>query len=158
MSSKIRIKIGSVEVEYEGPEEYLKKELPNLLEAVLKLSKEIGIAETTNNASTFADSNGKVQGTTETLAAKLASKSGGDLLEAAAAQLTLVQGKSPFNRGQLLSEMQGATSYYKKTYSKNLSSYISTAVKDGALMETSKYNYALGAEIKKTLEARLRDS
>jgi hypothetical protein len=34
MTSKIRIKLGAIEVEYEGSEQFLKEELPQLLTAV----------------------------------------------------------------------------------------------------------------------------
>ena len=37
MESKIRVKMGEVEVEYEGAQEFLKTELPSILDAVFKL-------------------------------------------------------------------------------------------------------------------------
>ena len=37
MNTKLRIKMGAVEVEYEGSDDFLKKELPGLLKAVLAL-------------------------------------------------------------------------------------------------------------------------
>ena len=37
MTSKIRIKLGAIEVEYEGSEQFLKEELPQLLTAVSEL-------------------------------------------------------------------------------------------------------------------------
>jgi hypothetical protein len=40
--SKIRIKLGDIEVEYEGAESFLKDELPALLNAVSKLHHESG--------------------------------------------------------------------------------------------------------------------
>lgn len=45
MTSKIRIKLGPVEVEYEGNEAFLKDELPDLLSAVARLHKESGQAD-----------------------------------------------------------------------------------------------------------------
>ena len=45
MTSKIRIKLGPIEVEYEGTESFLKEELPQLLEAVANLYKQSGIPE-----------------------------------------------------------------------------------------------------------------
>jgi hypothetical protein len=37
MNSKFKIKLGQIELEYEGSEEFLTKELPELLAAVSKL-------------------------------------------------------------------------------------------------------------------------
>lgn len=42
MSSKLRIKIGDVEIDYEGTEEFLKQELPQLLKTAMELHKSEG--------------------------------------------------------------------------------------------------------------------
>jgi hypothetical protein len=43
MASRLKIKIGPVEVEYEGEEKFLKEELPALLKAVSNLHKASGL-------------------------------------------------------------------------------------------------------------------
>lgn len=48
MTSKIRIKMGPIEVEYEGSENFLKEELPELLGTVSNLYKESGLQSKTS--------------------------------------------------------------------------------------------------------------
>jgi hypothetical protein len=161
LSSKLRIRIGEVEIDYEGTEEFLKQELPQLLKTAMELHKASGAAPATNTGKSSAS--GVATGassipslTTGSIAAKLRAKSGSDLLIAAAAHLALVKKTEPFTRQQLLAEMQGATSYYKSNYSRNLSKYIKTALqKDGGLSETAKDSYAVTAAARADLEKKL---
>lgn len=149
MTSKIRIKMGDVEVEYEGSEEFLRQELKELLSGVLELHRERKDSVPSNNGGSGSDegveSSGGFNGTTNTVAAKLSVTSGPDLIIAAVARLTLVAGKDTCTRGALLKEMQSATSYYKKTYSNNLSTYLKRLVGDDRLREISKHAFSLSA-------------
>jgi hypothetical protein len=162
VSSKLRIRIGEVEIDYEGTEEFLKQELPALLKTAMELHKAAG-ASPGSKIPGGADGGKKDQAgvgsvTTGTIAARLKAKSGPDLLIAAAAQLTLVAGKTTFSRQELLTEMQNATAYYKKSYSNNLTKSLSGAVTDGSLQETAKNTYALSAGKRDTLGAQLANS
>jgi hypothetical protein len=60
-----------------------------------------------------------------------------------------------FERKNILAEMQTASNYYKQTYCSNLSSSLSSLVKDNKLIERSKDNYALAASAKQSMEATL---
>lgn len=155
MNAKLRIKMGTVEVEYEGSDDFLKKELPALLKAVLEL-----------HASGRHESNEETEVTggqaepprkslsVSTFAAKLGAKSGSSLALAAAAALVIGSGKESFSRAELLRAMQGAKSYYKATYSNNLSAYISTLVKGQDLLDQGADSYSLhDAKRKELLKA-----
>jgi hypothetical protein len=157
MSSKLRIKIGAVEIEYEGTEEFLKKELPELLKTAMELHAASGAkTDTETPMDTPGTHKGKIGSlTTNSIAAKLNAKSGPDLLLAAAAQLALVAKTEPFSRQQLLISMQGATSYYKKNYSGNLSKILPRALKDEKVSETAANTFALTAATKAELEKKL---
>ena len=164
MTSKLRIRIGEVEIDYEGTEEFLKQELPQLLKTAMELHKASGAPPSSSSPPAPRGSGGGTGGgsgkhlslTTASIAASMAAKSGSDLLLAAAAQLTLVGKTETFSRQQLLTEMQGAKSYYKKSYSQNLSKYIKTALqKDGPLSETGTDAYALTAATRAKLEGQL---
>ena len=162
MSSKLRIRIGEVEIDYEGTEEFLKQELPQLLKTAMELHKASGVQpapKAKSQASGAGEGGGPPGGptlTTNSIAAKLNAKSGSDLLKAAAAHLALVKKTEPFTRQQLLTEMKGATSYYQANYSTNLSSYIKTAIqKDGPLSENAANSFALKATARTSLEALL---
>ncbi|WP_157956685.1 hypothetical protein [Salinicola halimionae] len=163
MTSKIKIRIGQIEIEYEGSEEFLKEELPDLLKAVTALHKEAGGSLPTNvpesdsaaSSKTAAAFDGSNLGTTNSIAAKLSAKTGSELAIAAAARLVLGTGLEQFNRKQLLQEMQNATQYYKSSYGSNLSKTIRTLVGDHRFIERAKDTYALKADMLKTLESQL---
>jgi len=161
LSSKLRIRIGEVEIDYEGTEEFLKQELPQLLKTAMELHQAAGTVSGDGQPKKKDAAAGKGGGgvpslTTGSIAAKLGSKSGSDLLLAAAAHLTLVSKKDTFSRQQLLTEMQSATSYYKTSYSANLSRYFKTALlKDGFLSEISSNSFALNAVNRTELEKKL---
>ena len=159
MTSKIRIKMGDVEVEYEGSEDFLRDELRELLSGVVELHRERG--ESTDQPPPSGNGNGggtptgDFNGTTNTAAAKLSASSGTDLVIAAAARLTLGLGQDSFTRATLLKEMQTATSYYKKTFSSNLSGYLKQLVGSDRIREVAKGTYSLSAPERKKLETQL---
>lgn len=159
-TSKIKIKLGSVEIEYEGSDQFLKDELPALLVAVSELYKNSGHLMSTNNIVSSNEISGsvteqKIQGTTATLAAKLGGGSGPELAICAAARLTFVLAKDKFHRKELLAEMKTANSYYKSTYMSNMSTLLSGLVKSGKFMEPSTDNYSLSADILKSIGTKL---
>lgn len=157
MTSKIRIKLGPIEVEYEGSETFLKEELPQLLSAVSELYSRSNIPKDVNPDGNppASPSGGTLQGTTGTIAAKLTVKQGPDLILAAAARLHFVVGKQTFSRQEIIDEMKSATAYYKKTYLSNLTGYLNNLMKDGKLLEPSSGTYSLSASTQTDLKARL---
>jgi hypothetical protein len=161
LSSKLRIRIGEVEIDCEGTEEFLKQEFPQLLTTVMALQKAAGSTQTGGKekkraGGSASDDDDMPSLTTGSIAATLGCKSGSDLLLAAAAHLALMKKAEPFSRQKLLAEMQEATSYYKTSYSANLSKYIKTALlKDGPLSETAKNSFALKAAVRTQLEQKL---
>lgn len=161
MTSKIRIKLGPIEVEYEGSEEFLKKELPDFLSAISQLYRESGVnlissVPSANQQLGQTDAGSQaIVGTTGTIAAKLNVTSGPDLAVAAAVRLMLGLGQGSFTRDQLLTEMKSASSYYKKSYRSNLSNMLSGLVKSSRFVETAKDTYALSANTKTDMESRL---
>jgi hypothetical protein len=161
MTSKIRIKLGQIEVEYEGSEEFIKQGLPDLIKAISDLTKTAnlnlssisstpGILDTTSSSQSSG-----IQMSAGTIAAKLKCTSGTDLVMAAAASLTLVKNQGTFTRQQILDEMKTATAYYKSSYLSNLTQHLTSLIKSGKLLERSSGQYALPAEIKSDLETRL---
>lgn len=155
MESKIRIKAGQVEVEFEGSETFLKTEL---LDIVTKLSElhgttsDLGGPPFTKGGTRLA---GGVGLSTASIAAKLGCGSGPDLVLAAAAHLTLSQAAEAFTRQELNREIRAARAYYKKSYSSNLTKYLDAFVKSGKFNEPSTGTYSLAAAARKEMEARL---
>ena len=158
MESKIKIQIGNVHVDYEGSEEYIKNELPILLENLLSFNVQDPVEEERAESLPTDMENPikkKIDMTTNTIASKLDAKSGGDLVIAACAHLALVKGADSFSRANILAEMQTASNFYKKTYSNNFSTYLGVHVKSGKLLETAKDVYALDSKTLKELEKSL---
>lgn len=164
-TSKIKIKLGAIEIEYEGSESFLKEELPQLLSAVSDLyaksrsTLEPPLLQSNSNLPPGSNPNAgdkpKLEATTGSIAAKLGCKSGPELVMAAAARLTFVLEESTLPRQKIIDEMKTATAYYKATYLNNLTSYLNNLVKDGKLNEPSQGKYALTAASLKDLEQRL---
>lgn len=155
--AKVRIKIGSIEIEYEGADSFGKEEVLSLFAEVLKAHKQILPEEPTDttSAKNLAAANKQNLGTTGTLAAKLNVKSGPDLIVAACARLAFGAGKEFFSRKEITQEMQTATGYYKNTYLNNLTAYLQSLVKEQKLVESSTDTYALHATFRKELEGKL---
>jgi hypothetical protein len=150
--------MGAIEVEYEGSEQFLKKELPELLAAVSKLYAQSG--PVANGKTGIEDSgcgplNGNVGGTTTTIAAKLKSNSAPELMIAAAAHLTLVANKPEFSRKELLEAMKSASGYYKSSMTNNFGNCANGRVRAGELVEVRKGHYALSPKKLGDLRARL---
>jgi phage host-nuclease inhibitor protein Gam len=156
MESKIKIKLGPIEVEYEGSEAFLKKELPALIKTVTELSKTVEINPNTEDG--LSDKNkfkaGKIQLSTTSIAAKLPCSKDYELVIAAAAHLTLAKGIETFSRKQLLDDMKSASGYYKASHRDNLSAYLTKLIKNDKLNEPTEGHYSLNANTRKELEAK----
>jgi hypothetical protein len=153
------MKLGPVEFECTASEEFLKIELPVLIEGMAQLYKEhfadARSAETSLSNLQTQTANGKrVELTTNSIAAKMQATKGSDLVLAAALRLTRME-KAPFTRADISTQMREATSYFKQTYINNLSGYIKQLLTAGKLLESAKDSYALSDATCKELEARL---
>lgn len=158
MSGKIRIKLGEIEIEYEGDEQYLKNDLNSLLDKIGEFTDKHNIRavkEPTKANTQGINTPGVIKGTTATIGAKLGASTGPDLIIAAAAKLTFVDGKATFGRKEILASMKEATGVYKKTYLDNLTGYLARVVQQQKLVQISADSYALEQELKKSLGAQL---
>ena len=163
MNHNIKIKIGSIEIEYEGTEDYLKNELPNLIDKLVSL-KEIAQVSTNENSTTTPSVEPETEVVTvdpdfqmsiNSISAKLNVKSGSDLIIAACAHLALVQKRETYQRQDILNEMKKASNYYKNSHRANLSSLLKTLVSNHKLIERKKDTYALSANSLKSLKSTL---
>jgi hypothetical protein len=162
MSSKIKLKIGPVEVECEGSEDFLKSELPELLKLALSIHKEHAAIPPADEerADPKAKAKGKsgetVQMSVKSVAAKLSASTGPEIIMAAVASLALMKGKEAFPRQEILDEMKLAAGYYKASMRGNLSSSLKGLVDSGDLIEQSSEVYTIPPEKLAEIEARLK--
>lgn len=151
MTSRIRVKMGQLEVECEGSEEFLRDELPKLIAAFSELrppaQEQPHLANGNSGSSNGVPSNGASEMpksmTTKTIAARLKCTSGPELMIAAAAQLTIVQSKDAFTRKDLLGEMRAAGGYFKQTMVSNFQQNSLSLIKSGDFHEVKKGEYSL---------------
>lgn len=158
MDAKLRIKMGALEIDYEGSEGFLKEELHDVVKAFLELR---AVAKEAFDTEDFDVSGGDKERShssklsTSTAAAKLQAKSGSDLALAAAAALVIGEGKDSFSRAELLKAMQSAKAYYKATFRSNLSNYIVTLIKSQDLLDQGSESYGLNDKKRQELEKSL---
>jgi hypothetical protein len=137
LNTKLRVKIGTVEVDYEGSDEMVRTDLPQFLRLVVGLSASVdengAIPEKPSAAATRPLESRPLSAST--MAARLQAKSGAELAFAAAAALVIGEAKDSFSRAELLQAMKSAKSYYKSTHGKNLTNYLNRLVRSQKLLD-----------------------
>jgi hypothetical protein len=164
LTSKLRIRMGHVEFEYEGDAQFdtaAIKDLFSHLESLAGITPaaafdtppDNGVATPTGTSIENAAMN--LNMAVGTIAARLSASSGPDLAIAAAAHLQLAKGMASFKRADLLGAMQSATAYYKSSMGSNLSKALKTLVSSKKLNELTGSAYSLTASEQTSLRARL---
>ncbi len=161
ITTKIRMKIGQLELDYEGRESFLINDLSNLLDKIADLSKKHTATQlidtSSESESVLVSTNGtkKIELSTATIASRMDAKSGPELAIAACAHLTFAKSKGTFSLAEIRTEMKNASSYYKASMASNLSKALKNLVKKQRLNETASDSYALTAAEKDAMEKLL---
>jgi hypothetical protein len=137
MNTKIKIKIGPIEIECEGEEAFIKTELPGLID---KISNIKGLPATTGLGGFKPTSANPLA--VSVIAQKLGETDGSGVLFAACCFLT-ASGKDAFSRDEIIAAAKSATTYYKSSVLKNMSSYLKTLCKAGKLNDLGGGRYSL---------------
>lgn len=156
--AKIRIKVGDVEIDYEGDAAFLKDNLLAVCQELSKLNEHIPAARTPKHPKPNDDHAGaKPVGkhSTVTIATILGAKTGPELVMVAAAYLHFSEGKAEFTRSQILDAMKTATGYWKESYSNNLTAGLKNLTKADKLRVVKDDTYSLPAKESARLEAEL---
>lgn len=166
MPSKLKIKMGHIEFEYEGDAQFDKDAIKDLfthLESLVGVTPAAafesgpgGSADSAHPASSGGGDGDDLSNlAANTIAARLSVKTGPDLVIAAAATLQIAQGKESFNRKQLLEAMQSAKTYYKASMGSNLSPAINTLVSGKRINSLNNNEMSLSAAELTTLRAKI---
>lgn len=139
--TKLNVEMKGLKISYEGPSGFLNDGLVDLCERLSGLDLPAAAMEAEVGAPGSVIS--PVKMSTTDMAVKMSSKSGTDLVMAAAAHLRFTKGREDFKRSEILAEMKTAKSFYKQTYSNNLSKSLDGLVKGGRLSNPSTDTYAL---------------
>ncbi len=153
--TRIKISIGSVQIEYEGEPAFIAEGLIGLATQVFDLANQAGVRTEISGPSDYAPSASNENISTNTIAQILGVKTGSELALAAVAKIIVVNKKPLADRQSILDEMKEAVTFYKESYSSNLSSYIETLVKARRLNIVSRGTYGLANSEKGRLEQAL---
>ncbi len=158
--AKIRIKIGSIEIDFEGTESFIKSDLLRTLEQIKETFKITGVQQLVSTDSGTPQPDSSVSRITSNLsvaviASKLNVKSCTDLVTAAAARLTLVEGLTEFSRKQISDTMKDARNKFRESFMKNLTRALNKLSDDGVLNPLGNERYSLTEESLKELKGRL---
>jgi hypothetical protein len=143
--TKVRISADGVEVEVEGTN----VSVPDLMMQMTEMRRALGpmpipqAIAARNDGDASSPSGGAPMVSTNTIASLTDASTGSDLVMAAMAHITLVQRKDTATRREVLDEMRAAKTFYKDSYSGNLSAYLDTLAKGKRLNLVAKETYAL---------------
>jgi hypothetical protein len=154
MSASVLIKIGTIELQCSGSEDFLKEQISQLLSFAEAQSQKIPVPHPQNGQNKPPQDGDGIKLSTSSIAAKIGGSSGTELITAACLRIAH-DGQETFKRSEILVEMKSATSYFKASYAKNLSNYLKTLVQGGKLLEQSKDVFALPADVQADLESKL---
>ena len=143
---RFRIKIGIVEVEVEGEQQFVEEKFPALLMRVMDENGWGDDVETLKPAAEVAAPTASAANkpsfdhSTNTIASIIDARTGPDL---ACAHLSIVKGEIKFTRKEILDEMQSAAAYYNHNYSGNLTKILQSLMKAKKLNLVSSHTYSL---------------
>lgn len=163
-ASKIRIKIGTMELEYEGDSAFLEGGIETLLETMGELARKVPPQEIEREPAVITSiapkpetelppTSSNVSFTTSTLAAYTDAKTGPDLALCAMATLQLSKGETACTSAMILAEMKTATGYWKSTMSGNNAASLKGMARSKKINEVANGKYALSSGELKRFEA-----
>jgi len=158
--TKLILKYGDIEIDFDGPEEFLKKDLPQLIKAISELRPTPAIKKATPLTGSNGDTSGSGEGGSEgnlsvsTIAQKLSVSNGPELVIAAAFSI-ISAGASTFTKKQLRDRIRDAKSYYKASYANNFDNSIARLLKKGRINHTGGENYALPSTELASIKSRV---
>ena len=156
----VRLRMGDLEVEYEGAASFLTSELLALVREVARLHADRPAPESADDVVTpkaAPAGPGILDLSMSTVATRLGAETGPDLAIAAAAFLTICEGREVVTRSAILDTMRAAPAHYKKSMAGNLSGSLQSLLKQKRLNETAGDKYALTVAEKNRLNATLAD-
>jgi hypothetical protein len=143
--SKITIRYGNVQAEFEGSEEFIKSDFLNLVSDIVELTSAAPIPAQPSAAAQASSSSLNLG--VKSISARLGNSTGPDLARAAAAYLTLVEGKETFSQQELLAAMKSATGIYKQTtHGKNSGKILSSLLANNILLQTATGTFCLAED------------
>ena len=160
---KIRLKVGQVELEYEGSFSLL-KDSSNPIDMISGFYEKHVTTLTNYTSSDYTKGinpskvEGEIDFSIEMIASRLGAKDTKELVMATVTYLTFVEKKDVSERKEILSKMKEAPSYYTENMSKNLSNSLRSLIKKNRLNQNKKGSYCLSPNERKEMETKLFES
>jgi hypothetical protein len=151
MTSRIKIKFGDVEVEYEGADGFLKTALPKLLKEIAGL---LGVPEAGGTKRSPGGQKASGPASITTIAQRLNAHKLPDLVLAAALSLTL-KGNATATKAGLRKEMRDAVGFWKGAMATNFDKTLARLAKGGRITHSGGDNYALSPAQKEAISSRM---
>ena len=148
MATRLRIKMGQIEFEYEGEAGFSSDEIKDLVTHFETLVRDQSAedAEQTADAASHIVQELPAEGTDthpNSVASHLGVKSGPELVIAAFAYLQIHKGQKTVSRADILPTMQSATAYYNKNMGSNLTASLKNLVKAKKINQVTEKDYSL---------------
>ncbi|MBA9061691.1 hypothetical protein GGQ91_001068 [Methylobacterium fujisawaense] len=164
MPTKLKIKVGHIEFEYEGDAVYDNEAVKDLFSHIESFAVAVPSGnfdalptqkDLENGDEGAGDQSGISNLSVQTVAARLGGKSAKDVVLAAAGHLQICQGMKSFSRKELLLSMQNAHGYYNQTMSGNLSAVLKRLVAAKQIMTLTGEQMSLSAGELARLSAKI---
>lgn len=164
--AKIKVKVGDIEVEYEGDPGFLENGLNDLIGNLAEIHKTLpakakvatAAAASEGGESHVPQVQSQITLGTASIAARTSAKTGPDLAICAMAHLELAKGATSYPRKDILAEMKNATGYYTNSIGSNIGKSITTLLKAKRINEVGTGQFCLSATERKELETSLADN
>jgi|SRR5579862_5574627 len=152
--NKLRLRLGSAELEYEGDQDFDKAEILEFLEHLSKTTH-ASKPQTESPVEKETRESDPLDLGVESIASKLGVKSGPQLLTASALFLEAVKKETSYSRRDLLEAAKSGSGFYTDNVRKNLSNYLQSLVRTDKLNKRGDNQYSLNAQTKKELLEKL---
>lgn len=159
-TAKIRVKFGTLEIEYEGDRAFLNDGLLDFLTDLIGRAKEISVPRGMFGDGERVNAGVEEQGTASdltisTIAAHFQPNGPQELILCAFAKLQIIGSMEKVERSEIGREMKLATSYYRSSMATNNPRDLGRMVKAKKINELSSGVYSLTAATRKELESKL---
>ena len=152
---KIKIKIGILELKYEGKFGFLDKKLEDLLDKMKEVSARVPTG-TMSPEDDLPPLLAKYDFSIDTIASRCDVKKGPELIICAMAYLEFVEQKNSSINTEIRAVMKEATGYCNDSMLNNFSAHIKSLVKNKRINRNSSGGYSLSAKEKKEIESKIK--
>lgn len=164
-TTRLRVKLGAAEIEYEGGADFLKSEVMPQICKMIEMVESRADLQRPAPALQIEQRHDASRGlgnqlpalTTSTIATILKASSATDLAIAALARLIIYEGKPSVSRQEILDEMKTAPLFFKQSFVNNHSNTMKVLQKSDRVRLVATDSYSLSNKERTEIEENLRE-